>query len=83
MLLLMAATTAISFSIQAQFADRRAVDAPVRLALAALALVVIFHPEERISALTCIPIGLIIGYWVLRRRNVALTTPSGAARRNA
>jgi len=69
MLLLMAATVGISFSIQAQFADRHAIDVPLRLVLAVIALVVIFHPDQQVAAIACIPIGLFVGYWVFWRRN--------------
>jgi len=78
MLLLMVATIATSFSIQARFAERRAIDIPLRLVLAALALVVIFHPSERVAALACIPVGLFVAYWLLRRRNVPLVARAGA-----
>ncbi len=77
MLLLMAATIAVSFSIQAQFSDRSAIDVPLRLVLAALALVVIFHPDRQIAWLTCIPVGLFVAYWILRRRNVLIPAQAG------
>jgi TRAP transporter 4TM/12TM fusion protein len=67
-LLILVATIGITFSLQARFADRPAIDVAVRLALAALALVVLLHPSEQVAALTCVPVALIIGYWVLRRR---------------
>ena len=79
MLLLMAATVGLSFSIQAQFAEHRAIDVVVRLVLAALALVVIFHPSQQVAAFTCIPIGLFVGYWLLRRRNVPVVVKAGAS----
>ncbi len=69
MLLLMAATIATSFSIQARFSDRSVIDVPLRLILAALALVIIFHPSLQVAWLTCIPAGLFVAYWILRRRN--------------
>ena len=46
-----------------------AIDIPLRLILAALALVVIFHPSQQVAWLTCIPVGLFVVYWILRRRN--------------
>jgi TRAP transporter 4TM/12TM fusion protein len=66
--LILTATIGITFSLQAQFADRAPVDVSVRLLLAALALVVLLHPSERLAMLVCLPVGLIIGYWLLRRR---------------
>jgi TRAP transporter 4TM/12TM fusion protein len=78
LLMLSTATIGASFSLQAQFADRRAIDVPLRLVLAALVLVVIFHPDERVAAWTCIPVGLFIAYWVVRRRNVPLLAQAEA-----
>jgi len=77
MLLLTTATIGAAFSLQAQFAERRAIDVPLRLILAALVLVVIFHPDQRVAALTCIPVGLFIAYWVVRRRNAPRLAEAG------
>jgi len=77
MLLLMAATVGLSFSIQARYSERRAIDLVLRLVLAALALLVIFHPSQPVAAFTCIPIGLFVGYWLLRRRNVQVAVKAG------
>jgi TRAP transporter 4TM/12TM fusion protein len=70
LLMLTTATIGVSFSLQARFADRRIVDVPLRLVLAALAMVIIFHPDQQVAALTCIPVGLFVAYWIVRRRNV-------------
>src|SRR5690606_25247923 len=70
MLLIGAATIGISFSSPATFAQRAALDVPVRLVLAALALTVLLHPDRQLAWLACVPVGLMVGYWVLRRRNV-------------
>jgi TRAP transporter 4TM/12TM fusion protein len=87
-LLILVATIGITFSIQARFADRAGLDRAVRLVLAACSLVALFHPSEQIAALACIPVGLIITYWLLRRRipapladaaPVAQTAPAGEA----
>ncbi|MBI3044473.1 MAG: TRAP transporter permease [Betaproteobacteria bacterium] len=78
MLLMMAATIGISFSIQAQFADSRAIDLLLRLALAGIALVVVFHPDRLLATLACVPIGLFVGYWILRRRNAPVVARAGA-----
>jgi len=78
MLLLMTATIGISFSIQGRFADRPAIDVPLRLVLAAIALVVLFHPDQQVAAFACIPVGLFVGYWVLRRRNASVVVRAGA-----
>jgi TRAP transporter 4TM/12TM fusion protein len=79
MLLLMTATIGVSFSIQARFTDRRAIDVPLRLVLAALALVVIFHPSQQVAAFACIPIALFVGYWILRRRNAPVAAEASAS----
>jgi len=68
MLLLMVATVGITFSIQAQFTDRRVLDLLLRVVLAAIALVVLLHPSRQLAVFACIPVGLFVGYWVLRRR---------------
>ena len=78
MLLIMAATVGITFSIQARFTDNRPIDMTLRLALAGFALVVLFHPNLRIAALACIPVGLFIAYWVLRRRHAGAEAPAAA-----
>lgn len=78
MLLLMVATVATSFSIQARFSDRGAIDIPLRLVLAALALVIIFHPSQQVAWLTCIPVGFFVAYWILRRRNAPVMAEVGA-----
>jgi TRAP transporter 4TM/12TM fusion protein len=78
-LLIAVATIGITFSLQARFADRGAVDIPIRLALAALALVVLLYPNEQIAALACLPVGLMIGYWLLRRRPTAAAESAESA----
>ncbi len=69
MLLLMTATIGISFSIQARFADRPAIDVLLRLVLTAITLVVLLHPSQQVAAFACIPVGLFVAYWILRRRH--------------
>jgi len=77
LLMLTTATIGASFSLQARFAERRAIDVPLRLILAALVLVVIFHPDQRVAALSCIPVGLFVACWVIRRRHVPLVAEAG------
>jgi TRAP-type uncharacterized transport system fused permease subunit len=69
MLLIMAALVGVTFSLQAQFTDHRALDWVLRIVLFAIAMVVLLHPDRRIAISACIPIGLYVGYWILRRRN--------------
>ncbi len=70
-LLILVATIGITFSMQARFAERAAIDRPVRLLLAAFSLLALLHPSEQVAALACVPVGLIIAYWLLRRRVLA------------
>ncbi|MBI4290039.1 MAG: TRAP transporter permease [Betaproteobacteria bacterium] len=69
MLLIMASTIGLSFSVQGRFADERWIDVPLRLALAAVALVVLLHPDRLVAAIACIPVGAFVGYWMVRRRD--------------
>jgi ABC-type iron transport system FetAB permease component len=70
-LLILVATIGITFSLQARFADRLAIDRGVRLLLAAFALLALLHPNEKVAALAGVPVGLIVAYWLLRRRPLA------------
>jgi hypothetical protein len=79
MLLIMTATIGVIFSIQARFSDLRALDWLLRIVLAAIALVVLMHPDRQIATMSCVLVGLFVGYWILRRRNVPLAAPAGAA----
>jgi TRAP transporter 4TM/12TM fusion protein len=69
--LVLAATVGFSFAIQARFSARPGLDLAARVALAAAALVVLFHPDARVAVLACLPIALLAGYWLFRRRAVA------------
>ena len=78
MALVTTATLGISFALQARFSERREIDLPLRLGLAAFALVVLFHPERQVAALACLPVGLAVGYWILRRRDAPVSAPRAA-----
>jgi TRAP transporter 4TM/12TM fusion protein len=75
--LILTATIGITFSLQARFSGRPALDRPVRLVLAAFSLVALLHPDEGIAALSCVPIGLAIGYWLVRRRVLPYDAAAG------
>lgn len=79
MVLITTATVGFAFSLQARFSDRREIDVSLRLALAAAALVVLFHPDRRLAWLACLPVGAFVGYWILRRRNARVATEARAA----
>jgi TRAP transporter 4TM/12TM fusion protein len=69
--LVAASTIALMFSLQASFSERAGVDYAVRLVLAGIAMLILFTPSEGLAAVACIPAALIIGYWILRRRQEA------------
>ena len=66
--LILVATIGITFSLQARFADNAALDLPIRLLLAALALFVLLYPSEQVAMVMTLPVLLMIGYWLARRR---------------
>jgi TRAP-type uncharacterized transport system fused permease subunit len=75
--LILLATVGLVFSVQARFTELRALDIPIRLALAAIALVCLFHPSEAIAAVAGAGVLAFAAYWVLRRRRVE-AVPAGA-----
>jgi TRAP transporter 4TM/12TM fusion protein len=64
------ATVTLMFALQGSFSDRRAADYGLRAALGALAMFILFYPNEGVAATGCVPAALIIGYWFLRRRHI-------------
>ena len=78
MALLLMATAGASFSIQAQFSPNRGLDIMLRTVLAVFTLLVLLHPDRKVAVLSCIPVGLFIGYWVLKRRNAPVVAPARA-----
>ena len=69
MLLLMVTTIGMSFSLQAHFAEQPALDVALRVVLAAIAMVVLVHPDRQVAVAACVPVGLFVAYWWLKRRN--------------
>ncbi len=78
MVLILIATIGLVFSLQARFAERTAIDVPVRLALGGLAMVALFHPDRGIAWGACALIVCLVGYWLLRRREAPAAAPSSA-----
>jgi TRAP transporter 4TM/12TM fusion protein len=68
MLLLMAGTVGTQFSLQAQYSEKKILDAMIRMILAAISLLVVFHPNKYLAALAILPVGIFIGYWLLQQR---------------
>ena len=68
MLLLMAGTVGTQFSLQAQFSEKKLLDVVTRIILAGFSMLIIFHPNTRLAALAILPVGIFIGYWLLRQR---------------
>jgi TRAP-type uncharacterized transport system fused permease subunit len=79
MVLILAATIGVIFSMQAQFSERRAIDVAVRIALFAIAMVALFHADREIAWIACVLVGLFAAYWWLRRREVPVSATSRAA----
>jgi TRAP-type uncharacterized transport system fused permease subunit len=69
--LIAVATIGIVFSLQARFTDRASTDVPVRLVLAGLALLVLLDADNQVAATACTLTLLLIGYWLVCRRNLA------------
>jgi TRAP-type uncharacterized transport system fused permease subunit len=67
--LILTATIGITFSLQARYADSVPGDIAIRLVLAALSLLVLLCPDERIATTACAPVLLLIGYWLAKRRD--------------
>jgi TRAP-type uncharacterized transport system fused permease subunit len=74
-LLVAVSTIGISFSLQARFSDSRPVDAVIRVANAAFALVALFVPHYGIATAACLPVLVAIGYWVVYRRKLEAGEP--------
>jgi TRAP transporter 4TM/12TM fusion protein len=69
MALILVATLGVTFSLQARFVEARPADLTIRTALAAVSMIVLFHPDEWVAALAGVPVLALIGYWVLRHHS--------------
>ena len=69
------ATIGISFSIQAHYSENKAVDWAVRAVIAFFALVALFVPNYTIASAACVPVLIIIGYWLVYRRRLEAGEP--------
>ena len=66
--LILIPTIGLTFSMQAHFSDRAKIDIPIRIGLAAISLFALLYTDETVAVLALLPVCLIIGYWLLRRR---------------
>ena len=69
-LLIGIATIGIVFGLQATYSDNRLVDRSVRVALTAVALVVLLDPDNTIASAAAVPVVGAIAYWLLHRRKL-------------
>jgi TRAP-type uncharacterized transport system fused permease subunit len=67
--LILVATIGITFSLQARFIDNAPADRAIRLVLAGVSLLVLLSPDEWIGAAACVPVLLLVGYWLVWRHN--------------
>jgi TRAP transporter 4TM/12TM fusion protein len=64
------ATIGISFTIQARYSETKAVDYAFRAVIGISALTALFVADYTIASIACVPVLVIIGYWLTYRRKV-------------
>lgn len=69
--LVMVATVATNFVIQARFSDTTATDIALRTVLGALAMLALLHPSYELATAATVPALGLIGYWLVRHRRAA------------
>jgi hypothetical protein len=69
------ATIGISFCLQAHYSENKTVDLVVRGTIATFALVALFVPDYTIASAACVPVLIIIGYWLVYRRKLEAGEP--------
>ena len=62
------ATIGISFTIQARYSETKTVDYAFRAVIGVSALIALFVPDYTIASIACVPVLIIIGYWLTYRR---------------
>ena len=68
-------TIGISFSSRPGSPTRAPVDAGRSRVLAACALLALFVPDYSIASVACVPVLVMIGYWVMYRRRLEAGEP--------
>ena len=71
------ASFGITFSLQASFSDRRAIDRAIRIVLATLALVALLTSDYAISSVAAAPVVGAMIYWLVCRRRKLESKDSG------
>jgi TRAP transporter 4TM/12TM fusion protein len=82
--LILTATIGVVFSFQARFSEIRGLDLALRAGLFAVAMVVLFHQNDLISAAAGVLVLVMAGYWLTyRRKHPVLVAQEIAAQRPA
>lgn len=72
--LILIATVGITFSLQATFAETRAVDLGVRAVLVAASLYILLSFNDTVSTIVSFGVLAMVGYWVVVRRRIVAGT---------
>jgi TRAP transporter 4TM/12TM fusion protein len=66
--LILAGTVGVTFSVQARFSERRGRDVLARVALAAVALAIVLHPDMQVVGAALVALALFVAYWLVQNR---------------
>ena len=72
MAVILTATVGMTFSIQARFSEARVLDLLLRVVLAAIALVVLLHPNLSVAVFAGVFVLIFVTYWFWRPRRSAI-----------
>ncbi len=78
--LILAGTVGITFSLLARYSERRARDLAARVGLAAVSLVIVFHPSLLVVGAALGVLAVFLGYWLAQNRRPAIGAPQVEAR---
>ena len=76
-LLVLVSTCGITFAMFGRFHEKPGIDIPLRVLLALVSFVTMFHPDTRVSAAAAIAVLVALGFGVWRHR--AIAPPKAAA----
>jgi len=77
--LILAGTVGITFSLQARYSERRMRDLAARVALAAVSMVIVFHPSMQVVGAALGVLAVFVGYWLVQNRRHALASREAEA----